>query len=139
MTRLRPHLLRSVLLCGSLFCLAACSDGSGDPTLPEVRQFLLPPMNIARVVGWRKGETPSVAQGLKIEPLATGLQHPRSLYTLPNGDVLVVESKAPEAAAIKRPKEIVMNFIEDWATSGGNTGEQPHHAVARHQWRRHSG
>ena len=131
MTRLRAHLLRSVLLCGSLFCLAACSDGSGDPklqigpnpTLPEVRQFLLPPMNIARVVGWRKGETPSVAQGLKIEPLATGLQHPRSLYTLPNGDVLIVESKAPKAAAIKRPKEIAMGYIESWATSGGDTGE----------------
>ena len=45
---------------------------------------------------------------LKIQALATGLQHPRSLYTLPNGDVLVVESKAPPAAAIKRPKEIVM-------------------------------
>ena len=146
---MRTHALwlRSCLLYGCLLLLAGCNDGSGDPKaqigpnpkLPELQQYLLPPMHIARVVGWQKGETPKVAQGLKIEPLATGLQHPRSLYTLPNGDVLVVESKAPEAAAIKRPKEIVMNFIEDWATSGGNTGEQPHHAVARHQWRRHSG
>jgi hypothetical protein len=80
-------------------------------------------MHIARVVGWKKGETPSVTKGLKIEALATGLQHPRSLYTLPNGDVLVVESKAPKAAAIKRPKEIGMGFIESWATSGGYTGE----------------
>ena len=51
------------------------------------------------------------------------MQHPRSLYVLPNGDVLVVESKAPKAAAIKRPKEIVMGFIKSWATSGGDTGE----------------
>ena len=127
----QSRLLRATLLCGALLCLAGCDDGSGDPKvqigpnpqLPEIKQFLLPPMHIARVVGWKKGEKPDVAQGLKIEPLATGLQHPRSLYTLPNGDVLVVESKAPESAAIKRPKEIVMRYIESWATSGGETGE----------------
>jgi glucose/arabinose dehydrogenase len=128
---MRARFLRSILVCGSLLCLAGCNDGGGDPKaqiganppLPELQQYLLPPMHIAKVVGWKKGETPTVAQGLKIEPLATGLQHPRSLYTLPNGDVLVVESKAPPAAAIKRPKEIVMGYIESWATSGGNTGE----------------
>jgi hypothetical protein len=37
-------------------------------------------------------------------------EYPRSLYTLPNGDVLVMDSKAPKAAAIKRPKEIVMGY-----------------------------
>ena len=79
-------------------------------------------MHIAKVVGWQKDETPSAAKGLKIQAMATGLQHPRSLYILPNGDVLVVESKAPPAAAIKRPKEIVMGYIESWATSGGKTG-----------------
>jgi len=79
-------------------------------------------MHIARVVGWKRGETPTAEKGLKIQALATGLEHPRSLYVLPNGDVLVVESKAPQAAAIKRPKEIVMGYIESWATSGGNTG-----------------
>ena len=120
----------TTLLCGSLLCLAGCSDGSGDPNaqigpnpvLPNLQQYLLPPMHIAKVLGWKKGETPSVAQGLKVEPLATGLQHPRSLYTLPNGDVLVVESKAPKSATIKRPKEMVMGYIEAWATSGGDTG-----------------
>ncbi|WP_423955592.1 PQQ-dependent sugar dehydrogenase [Bradyrhizobium sp.] len=118
------------LLCGALLSLGGCDDGSGDPraeigpnpTLPPLQQYLVPPMHIARVVGWKQGETPSVPQGLKIEPLATGLQHPRSLYVLPNGDVLVVESKAPPAAAIKRPKDIVMGWIESWATSGGDTG-----------------
>jgi len=129
-TRNYPRFLRLALLSGPLLCLAGCNDGSGDPTaqigpnpkLPELQQYLLPPMHIARVVGWKKDETPSVPTGLAIRPLATGLQHPRSLYVLPNGDVLVVESKAPPAAAIKRPKEIVMGYIESWATSGGNTG-----------------
>ncbi|WGD55889.1 sorbosone dehydrogenase family protein [Bradyrhizobium sp. CB1650] len=119
-----------LLLCGSLLCLAGCNDGSGDPkaqvgtnpSLPDIQQYLLPPIHIARIVGWKKDETPTVAQGLQAKAFATGLQHPRVPYVLPNGDVLVVESKAPNAAAIKRPKEIVTGLVESWATSGGDTG-----------------
>ncbi|MBV9561996.1 MAG: sorbosone dehydrogenase family protein [Bradyrhizobium sp.] len=125
-----PRLAGFVLLSGALLSLAGCNDGSGDPkaqfganpNLPPQQQYLFPPIHIARVVGWKQGETPTVAPGLKIQALATGLQHPRSLYVLPNGDVLVVESKAPESAAIKRPKEIVTGYVESWATSGGDTG-----------------
>ena len=130
MTTSRANFLRSAVVCGPLLCLAACSDGGGDPkaqigpnpNLPDVQQYLFPPMHISRVVGWKKGETPTVPQGLKIEALATGLQHPRMLYTLPNCDVLVVESKAPLTDPVKRPKQIVLKFIESWATSGGDTG-----------------
>lgn len=129
MIRIIPF-LRLVFIVGSALCLSGCDDGSGDPSsgiganpkLPELQQYLLPPMHIAKVVGWKQGDTPSVPKGLKIQAMATGLQHPRSLYVLPNGDVLVVETKAPQAAAIKRPKEIIMGFIESWATSGGKTG-----------------
>jgi glucose/arabinose dehydrogenase len=130
MRRLRTmHSLAALLLCGSALGLAGCDDGGdpkaqvgANPALPSLAQYLLPPMNLARVVGWKEHETPTVAPGLKIEPLATGLQHPRSLYTLPNGDVLVVESKAPPTPAPKRPKDIVMGWVESWVTSGGNTG-----------------
>ncbi|MGC2809892.1 MAG: sorbosone dehydrogenase family protein, partial [Bradyrhizobium sp.] len=78
--------------------------------------------HIAHVVGWKKAETPTVARGLKIQALATGLQHPRSLYVLPNGDILVVESKSPSTQPVTRPKDIVMGWVESWATSGGDTG-----------------
>lgn len=64
----------------------------------------------------------TVAQGLQIQAYAHGLQHPRSLYVLPNGDVLVVESKAPGGEPIKRPKDLVMGWIESWVTSGGDSG-----------------
>jgi glucose/arabinose dehydrogenase len=47
--------------------------------------------------------------------------HPRSLYVLPNGDVLVVESIAPGTEPVTRPKSIVMHWIESMATSGGDT------------------
>jgi glucose/arabinose dehydrogenase len=93
-----------------------------NPVLPEIQQYLFPPMHLSTVVGWKEGEKPTVASGLKIEALATGLQHPRSLYTLPNGDVLVVESKAPPPQPITRPKDIVMRTIEGWVTSGGDPG-----------------
>jgi glucose/arabinose dehydrogenase len=126
-----PRVLALALLSAPLLCLAGCNDGSGDPNaqigpnpkLPDIQQYLLPPMHIARVVGWKnKDETPSVAKGLAIHAFATGLQHPRQPYVLPNGDVLVVESKAPKADPIKRPKQIVMSYVESWATSGGDTG-----------------
>ncbi|MCG2632182.1 sorbosone dehydrogenase family protein [Bradyrhizobium sp. WYCCWR 13023] len=122
--------MRALLCASFLALLAGCNDGSGDPkaqiganpVLPDIQQYLLPPMHIARIIGWKEDEAPTVAQGLQAKAFATGLQHPRSIYVLPNGDVLVVESKAPKAAAIKRPKEIVMGYIESWATSGGDTG-----------------
>jgi glucose/arabinose dehydrogenase len=115
------------LLCACALLLASCSDSSFDPAsqigpnpnLPEPRQYLLPPVHIASVVGWKNGETPLVPQGLKIEALVTGLEHPRSIYVLPNGDVLVVESKSPGTESIRRPKDLVMHWIESQATSGG--------------------
>src|SRR6185503_3054664 len=86
------------------------------------QQYLFAPMRVASVVGWKSGEAPTVAKGLKIEALATGLQHPRSLYVLPNGDVLVSESKSPGLDPIKRPKDLVMGWIESIVTSGGSGG-----------------
>jgi glucose/arabinose dehydrogenase len=116
----------------SVFFLSAC-DGDGqfdpstqvgpNPSLPAPQQYLFPPMRVASVIGWKSDETPSVAQGLKIEAFATSLQHPRSIYVLPNGDVLVIESKAPGIESIKRPKDLVMHWVESMSTSGGNTGQ----------------
>jgi glucose/arabinose dehydrogenase len=94
-----------------------------DPVLPEPQEYLFPPMHLAKVLGWKQGEAPTVAPGLKIEALARDLQHPRSIYVLPNGDILVVESKSPNVQPIQRPKDIVMGVIESWVTSGGETGD----------------
>jgi glucose/arabinose dehydrogenase len=56
---------------------------------------LLPTVNIARATGWPAGATPSAAAGLAVNAFATGLDHPRWLFVLPNGDVLVAETNAP--------------------------------------------
>ncbi|TPK68972.1 sorbosone dehydrogenase family protein [Mesorhizobium sp. B2-4-15] len=123
-------LTMAALLCATAFGAAGCSDDNTDPStqiganpkLPDINQYLFPPMHLASVVGWKNDEKPTVAQGLQIKALAKGLQHPRSLYMLPNGDILVVESKAPPAPSIKRPKDLVMGWIESLTTSGGDTG-----------------
>ena len=112
--------------------LSACSDdepdpGSeigADPKLPEQSQYLIPPMHVAKVVGWKDGETPKVADGFKIQALASGLKHPRSVYTLPNGDILAVESVAPPEASAKRPKDLIMGFVQSFATGGGGGGNE---------------
>ncbi|HEV7257719.1 MAG TPA: sorbosone dehydrogenase family protein [Bosea sp. (in: a-proteobacteria)] len=83
--------------------LASCSDkpmpeeaGYGpNPTLPEPKSSWLPTIRVAKAVGWREGEKPTPLAGGQVSAFATGLQHPRWLYELPNGDILVAESDAP--------------------------------------------
>lgn len=65
------------------------------PTLPAIRQGLLPVVNIAPATGWPPGEHPLAAAGFSVSAFATGLDHPRSLLVLSNGDVLVAETDAP--------------------------------------------
>ncbi|WP_242097212.1 MULTISPECIES: sorbosone dehydrogenase family protein [unclassified Sphingomonas] len=65
------------------------------PTISEPRIQTIPTMAVADAVGWRNGAMPVPAAGLAVQPFATGLDHPRWLYRLPNGDVLVAESNSP--------------------------------------------
>ncbi len=65
------------------------------PQLPPPRHSLIPVLNIAPARGWPPGGTPVPGEGLSVTAFATGLDHPRWLYVLPNGDVLVAETNAP--------------------------------------------
>ncbi|KAF0865336.1 sorbosone dehydrogenase family protein [Pseudomonas sp. LD120] len=81
--------------CGETSTLQV-SDGTGaHPTLPEPNPTLLPTVNIAPAIGWPQGATPIAAPGTQVNAFAEHLDHPRWLYVLPNGDVLVAESNAP--------------------------------------------
>jgi glucose/arabinose dehydrogenase len=74
----------------------AVSDGTGpNPVLPPPEKSLIPTVSIAPAKGWPQGATPVAAQGLKVGAFAQGLEHPRWVYVLPNGDVLVAETNAP--------------------------------------------
>ena len=93
-----------------------------NPYLPAIHQYLLPPMHIAKVEPWN-GAMPNVPAGMRVQPFATGLANPRSVYVLPNGDVLVVETGGPPAP-VSRPKEIVMNLVEKLAHSRTKPGQR---------------
>jgi glucose/arabinose dehydrogenase len=87
-----------------VMALAGCGDtarltvqhGTGPhPTLPPPTKTLLPTVNIAPAKGWPEGGTPVAAAGTRVAAFATGLDHPRWMLVLPNGDVLVAETNAP--------------------------------------------
>jgi glucose/arabinose dehydrogenase len=98
------HALFSILLLGALAsgCGYAAKQGpvasppstiGANPVLPPPKpQGPIPTVNIASVVGWKAGEAPTPAPGFAVTAYATGLAHPRWLYVLPNGDVLVAQA-----------------------------------------------
>jgi glucose/arabinose dehydrogenase len=96
--------VRTLLAVGLVALLCGCGDtanlgvaqGVGPaPDLPEPTRTLFPTIQIAPAVGWPSGRTPVAAAGLRVNAFATGLDHPRWLQVLPNGDVLVAETNKP--------------------------------------------
>lgn len=123
----RLAVLRLTLLAGSGLLLVACSNDNfnvasqygPDPALPAPGQSLVPDLKVAEVVGWQDGQAPSVPDGLVVTAYAKDLANPRTVHTLPNGDVLVVQSKAPPGKPLNRPKDIIRGFIMSMAAGNG--------------------
>jgi glucose/arabinose dehydrogenase len=101
---MHSRLAKPFLAIPALLMLHACGDtatvpveaGMGpEPVLPEPDPSLIPTVNIAPAVGWVDGEMPVAPPGFTVNAFARGLDHPRWLYVLPNGDVLVAETNAP--------------------------------------------
>jgi len=128
---MKRTVVRSIAALISFTGLAACGPEGGDPArqygsdpyLPEPQEYLLPPMSVPKSIGWNAGETPNASAGLKVEALATGFEHPRGLYTLPNGDILVVESNSPGTEAL-RPKDFIAGKVKARAGAAGKGGNR---------------
>lgn len=114
---MRPR-LSSALIGAVVLALAACGEmatlpisaGIGPkPTLPAPQRTLIPTVNIAPAKGWLPGAMPQAAPGTRVNAFASGLDHPRWLFVLPNGDVLVAETNAP-------PKPEDAKGIKGWLT-----------------------
>ncbi len=94
----------ALALAGSMALALAQPATSGpglgpNPQLPAPEKSgLVPTFNIAPAQGWPQGTQPQAPEGFKVTALARGLDHPRWVYTLPNGDVLVAESNKPPPA-----------------------------------------
>jgi len=65
------------------------------PVMAPPESQTIPTMNVPEATKWPAGEAPRVAAGLKVARFAEGLAHPRTIFVLPNGDVLVAESESP--------------------------------------------
>lgn len=110
--------------CGDQNAMETDQQVGPNPALPEASNFLLPPMQVPRGVGWGRDILPKVADGLKIEKIAEDLLHPRQLYTLPNGDVLVVEANSPGEEAVTTPKQVIAGIIKGRSGKGGRGGNR---------------
>ncbi|HET7158530.1 MAG TPA: sorbosone dehydrogenase family protein, partial [Burkholderiales bacterium] len=81
--------------CGETSRLPFIAGVGPNPQLPAPETSLIPVVKVAPAVGWPEGAKPTPAQGTQVVAFASGLDHPRWVYVLPNGDVLVAESNAP--------------------------------------------
>jgi len=104
-----------------------------DPTLGEPEPQSVPTVQVAKPVGWAEGELPQPAAGLSVNRFAEGLNHPRVLYALPNGDVLVTLTRAPAKPEDSEPDGI-MATIEAWVAEylfdqAGASGASPNEIV----------
>ena len=113
---------------GLLLLLGACTapppllEAAGvgtSPVLPDPSHTLIPTAQIARAVGWQLAGAPSPAPGLAVSAFARGLDHPRWLYVLPNGDVLVAETNGPQQPGNARGlKRKIMAWLMKRAGAG---------------------
>ncbi len=96
--------IATYMVAAVVVCLGACADVSKlpesatvgpDPTLPAPTEGLIPTLLIAPAKGWPAGITPRAAPGTTVSAFAIGFDHPRWVYVLPNGDVLVAETNRP--------------------------------------------
>src|SRR6267143_675006 len=116
---MRKNILPAVWIAALVLPLASCNDPHDtvtaeqtfgpSPTLPAPQHSWIPTVNIAPATGWPAGGKPVAANGMAVNAFATGLDHPRTVYVLPNGDVLVAETNAP-------PKPDDGTGIKAWAT-----------------------
>jgi glucose/arabinose dehydrogenase len=104
---------------GGPAALPPISGYGPNPELPAPDQRLIPVLNVSNATGWTNGEKPVAAEGMEVTAFASELDHPRWVYVLPNGDVLVAESNAP-----KRPDDVkgirgwFFNFFKKKAGGG---------------------
>lgn len=95
-----------------------------DPVIAKPRPEAIPSVAIAKPVGWAKGEAPTAAKGLEVKRFAEGLDHPRVLHSLPNGDVIVAEAQSPTSNMGGGFTGWVASKLMERAGSGGKSADR---------------
>jgi glucose/arabinose dehydrogenase len=118
-------LLAAVAACGDQASLPLLAGFGPNPTLPAPAHTLFPTINIARAKGWAAGEAPTAAPGFSVSLFADALEHPRNVFVLPNGDVLVAETNAPpKPEDTKGIRGIIQRLVMAWAGAGGRSANR---------------
>jgi len=99
-----PALLAGLAACSDTARLPEAATVGAQPQLPPPAKSLIPTVNIAPAQGWPQDRQPQAPAGFRVTALQRGLEHPRWLHVLPNGDVLVAESNAPKPPRARRPR-----------------------------------
>jgi glucose/arabinose dehydrogenase len=116
-------LTAALVACASTKTLPAQSGYGPQPDLPAPQSALIPVVKIAPAKGWPAGASPTPAPGLAVAAFASGLDHPRWLYRLPNGDVLVAETNGP-GEPVKDIKGAVMKQVMKAAGAGAPSAQR---------------
>jgi len=133
-------LVFSVSACNERASYDSGAQAGSNPPLPAAKSFFAPPMQVPKRVGWQNGAVPKVADGLKIEAIASGLTHPRQVYGLPNGDILVAESSSPEAEPLTSPKQFIAGLVSSRSgksAKGANRITLVHKRTDNGVWEKH--
>ena len=125
---------RSLIAALCLLPLASCDSGrridpnsqyGANPLLPAPREQLVADVGVFETVGWQRGESPTVPSGFQITAVAQGLSNPRNVLALPNGDVLIVESRNEGGEPVQRPKDPIRDWMMSRAHSQTKSGQAP--------------
>lgn len=109
--------------CSESSQLAPMADTGTTPVIVPPVKTQVPTVHIAPARGWAAGEKPLAAKGLRVDVFAAGLEHPRWLFVLPNGDVLVAETNAP-AKETKGLQAWLMNRVMTRAGARAPSGDR---------------
>src|SRR6266480_2693148 len=105
--------------CGTPARVPVSAETGLHPVIPPPKESLIPVINVVTAKGWTDEATPVAADGLSVHAFARGLNHPRSLYVLPNGDVLVAETNAPPKPDDRKGiKGFIYKQAQKWAGAG---------------------
>ena len=124
-------MIRAAVLCLSALLLGCSNSQKIDPSqqvgpnplLPKINEpVLLPRTVVPAVVGWKRGETPTVPPGFRVEAMATSLASPRNVYALPNGDILAVLALKESKEPVERLKNPFFDLIFGFAHSASQVG-----------------
>ncbi|MBU2033313.1 MAG: sorbosone dehydrogenase family protein, partial [Alphaproteobacteria bacterium] len=121
------------LLRGNTAELSVEAVAGTDPTLQEPNEEGFPTVQIAEPVGWAADEAPEAAEGLAVTRFAEGLDHPRTIHTLPNGDVLVALTGKPGTKPEDADPSIatrIENFIAGLLMGRAGAGGDPANEIA---------